>query len=234
MVGGDESMKAVVFDVKGTIAHFRKPDTTSTQLTYPFITPTAIKGMVGAILGIEDFVTRDKVGLQLLSPVRTVAQQMSMLGKDGGTTFNRPTTIELVINPAYRIYYVGEEFAEALNQSLQAGHAVYPPYLGSAYALTWPRWKSTYNQVELVRSSEPVETSTVVPSRIIKELILQEGYHYSRAGGFLHQYKGQRIFEKSIDFIYERNGRSVTFIPHQNMDENIELARIGEKIVCLY
>lgn len=227
-------MKAVVFDVKGTIAHFRKPDTTSTQLTYPFMTPTAIKGMVGAILGIEDFVTRDKVGLQLLSPVRTVAQQMSMLGKDGGSTFNRPTTIELVIDPAYRVFYVGDEFSEELDQFLQAGHAVYPPYLGSAYALTWPRIQSTYDQVEFFWSDKKVETSTVVPSRIIKELLLQEGHHYSRAGGFLHEYKGQRIFEKSIDFIYERNGRSVKFIPHQNIDENIKIARIGEEIVCLF
>lgn len=231
---GARSMKAVVFDVKGTIAHFRKPDTTSTQLTYPFITPTAIKGLIGAILGIEDFVTRDKVGLKLLSPVRTVAQQMSMLGKDGGTTFNRPTTIELVVNPAYRIYYVGEEFTEVLDQFLQKGHAVYPPYLGSAYCLTWPRWQATYERVEQVPLDKPVETGTVIPSRIIKELILQDGHSYSRAGGFLHHYKGQRTFEKSIDFIYERNGRSITFIPKENKDEEIELVRIGEEIVCLY
>lgn len=226
-------MKAVVFDVKGSIAHFRKPDTTSTQLTYPFITPTAIKGLVGAILGIEDFVTQDKVGLRLLRPVRTVAQQMSMLGKDGNT-FNRPTTIELVVNPAYRIYYAGGEFVETLDQFLRKGHAVYPLYLGCAYCLTWPRWQATYEQVDPVTLDKPVETGTVVPSRIIKELILKDGHSYSRAGGFLHHYKGQRVFEKSIDFIYERNGRNITFIPHDNMDDEIDLVRIGEEIVCLY
>ena len=64
-------MKAVIFDVTGTIAHFRRPDTTATQLTYPFITPTAAKGLVGAILGITDFVTQDQLGIRLLRPVRT-------------------------------------------------------------------------------------------------------------------------------------------------------------------
>ena len=28
-------MKAVVFDIKGTLGHFRRPDITATQLTYP-------------------------------------------------------------------------------------------------------------------------------------------------------------------------------------------------------
>ena len=74
----EKQMKTIIFDLQGEMAHFRRPDTTSTQLTYPFITPTAIKGLVGAILGIEDFVTNDKIGIQLLNPVRTIAQQMSM------------------------------------------------------------------------------------------------------------------------------------------------------------
>jgi CRISPR-associated protein Cas5h len=95
-------MKGLAFIIKGSIAHFRRPDTTATHLTYPFITPTAVKGLVGAILGISDFVTRDKIGIELLHPVRTVAQQMSMLGKDGGGVFNRPTTIELLVNPNYQ------------------------------------------------------------------------------------------------------------------------------------
>ena len=82
MVVEEDTMKVIIFDVKGKVAHFRRPDTTSTQLTYPFITPTAVKGLVGAILGIEDFITNDKIGIQVLNPVRAVAQQMSMLGKD--------------------------------------------------------------------------------------------------------------------------------------------------------
>ena len=63
-------MKGLAFDVLGTLGHFRRPDTTATQMTYPFITPTAAKGLVGAILGIEDFVTSDRVGIELLRPVR--------------------------------------------------------------------------------------------------------------------------------------------------------------------
>ena len=110
-------MKVVVFDVKGDIGHFRRPDTTATHLTYPFIPPTAVKGLVGAILGIEDFVTNDKIGIQILSEVNMVSQQMSMLKM--GNTFNRPTTVQLLINPAYRIYYSGDEYVDELENGTQ-------------------------------------------------------------------------------------------------------------------
>ncbi|WKB35390.1 CRISPR-associated protein Cas5 [Terrilactibacillus sp. S3-3] len=118
-------MNTVTFDLKGKLAHFRRPDTTATQLTYPFFTPTAAKGLVGAILGITDFMTDDKVGVQLLHPVKTTSQQLSMLGKDADLSFNRPTTIELLINPYYRIYYAGGEHVDELADKLTHRQSVF-------------------------------------------------------------------------------------------------------------
>jgi CRISPR-associated protein Cas5h len=161
---------------------------------------------------------------------------MSMLGKDAGTTFNRPTTIELLINPAYRIFYVGEEYGEKLAYYLRKEQAVYPTYLGSAYALTKP---VLYDINESVKSLDyfknSIETKTVVPTKIIKELQFQEGNHYSRAGGFLRFYKGNRSFEQSIDFIYEREGKKISFIPQlENKITDIQISLVGEEIVCLF
>ena len=110
-------MKVIVFDVKSSVGHFRRPDTTATQLTYPFMPPTAAKGLVGAILGISDFTTNDKVGIELRSKVRLVSQQLSLL-HNGGSTF-RPTTIQLLVEPAYRIYYCGDEYANQLETFLK-------------------------------------------------------------------------------------------------------------------
>jgi CRISPR-associated protein Cas5h len=236
MVVEEDTMKVIIFDVKGKVAHFRRPDTTSTQLTYPFITPTAVKGLVGAILGIEDFITNDKIGIQVLNPVRAVAQQMSMLGKDSGSTFNRPTTIELLVNPAYRIYYMGEEYGEQLASFLQKQHAVYPTYLGSAYALTKP---ILYDIRENVRNigniNQPIQTKTVIPTRIIRSLQFQQDRQYSRAGGFLRFYKGDRTFEQSIDFIYEQEGKSISFIlDTEALSSDIQLIDVGGEAVCLF
>jgi len=228
-------MKGVVFDVRGDLAFFRRPDTTNTQLTYPFMTPTAIKGLVGAILGIEDFVTGDRVGLSLLAPVRVIAQQLSMLGKDtSSSTFNRPTSMELVVSPAYRIYYAGTEYVERLADHLKQGKAVYPTYLGSAFALTKPVFVCEADEVAPVRAEDEIETATVVPTRFIESFVPEPGKNYSRAGGFLHRYLGNRTFERSVDYLYERSGRPIRFRPKRDIaEEDGLLCRFGEDIVCL-
>lgn len=226
-------MKAVIFDVKGSIAHFRRPDTTATHLTYPFITPTAVKGMIGAIIGITDFVTCDRVGIQLLHPVRTSAQQLSMLGKDAGNTFNRPTTIELLVNPAYRIYYAGEQYTDLLEDKLKQGQSVYPTYLGVAFALTFPRLVAIDEHVERA-DEEIVTTRTAVPTSLIEDLLLtKSSLTYSRAGGFMKDYLGNRTFEKSISYIYEKDGNPITFRQKSDAEGNLGVFSVGGEAVCL-
>lgn len=228
-------MKGVVFDVQGDLAFFRRPDTTNTQLTYPFMTPTAIKGLVGAILGIEDFVTDDRVGLSLLAPVRVVAQQLSMLGKDSGSsTFNRPTSIELVVSPAYRIYYAGHSHVEQLADYLKNEKSVYPTYLGSAFAITKPVFVDEVNEVAPIEAEDEIESVTVVPTRFIESFKPEPGKNYSRAGGFMHRYLGNRTFERSVDFLFERSGRPIRFRPRRDIaEEDGMLCRFGEDVVCL-
>ncbi|MFD2671139.1 CRISPR-associated protein Cas5 [Marinicrinis sediminis] len=227
-------MKIISFDVRGKLAHFRRPDTTATHLSYPFITPTAVKGMVGAILGIEDFTTTDKIGIQLLNPVVTIAQQMSMLGKDGGSSFNRPTTMELLVNPAYRIYYSGDHYTDELETHLTSGTAVYPTFLGSAYALTKPvLHRIDTEAVEVRQSEQAIEISSIVPTCIVKDIVWQHHHHYSRAGGFMWVYKGERKFEKSLDFLYERSGKRVAVQLKEEWKEDVVIVRMGDEHVCL-
>lgn len=226
-------MNTVTFDLKGKLAHFRRPDTTATQLTYPFITPTAAKGLVGAILGITDFMTDDKVGVQLLHPVKTTSQQLSMLGKDAGSSFNRPTTIELLINPYYRIYYAGGEHVDELAEKLTHRQSVYPTYLGVAYALTFPKFVDYETNIDLIDTEREITTQSVIPTNVISDLIMDEDRYYSRAGGFMKHYLGDRTFEESVSFLYERNGQSIRFIKKTERQKGEQIARIGGKTVCL-
>ena len=223
-------MKVVVFDVKGQVGHFRRPDTTATHLTYPFIPPTAAKGLVGAILGIEDFVTKDMVGIQLLSEVNMVSQQMSMLKM--GNTFNRPTTVQLLINPAYRIYYAGEEYTDELEKRLKNKQSVYHTYLGSAYGLTTPIYRETMNLENWNSDHEFQTAKTVMHVSAIDEIKVEEGLYYQRASGFMLEYYGERTFGKSIDFIYEQKGKGIVCKPQTNK-ENYTMLDLDGEIVCL-
>ena len=47
------SKTAIIFDVYGEYGHFRKFNTTTSPLTYSIPTPSAIFGLLGAVLGIE-------------------------------------------------------------------------------------------------------------------------------------------------------------------------------------
>ena len=124
-------MRILVFDLKGKIAHFRRPDTTTTHASYPFITRTVLHGLLASVLGEERLVGENLIGIQILSRIKTVTQELSFLGKGwvgGGKNFNRPTSIELVVNPHYRIYYTGEHL-ERLSTMIQNRQSTYHTYL---------------------------------------------------------------------------------------------------------
>lgn len=77
-------MKVVAFDLWGDYGHFRRFFTTSSPLTYSFPPPTAVRGIVGAILGLDKAaylkVTADLViGVRLLRPVKRVRWGINLI-----------------------------------------------------------------------------------------------------------------------------------------------------------
>ncbi len=236
-------MSLIIFDLRGELAHFRRPDTMGTQATYPFITRTALRGLAASILGLEMLPPEVRCGIRLLSPVRTVVQEISMHGKtwvSGGDekSFNRPTAIELVVRPHYRIYYTGPR-ADELDQRLQMGQSHYHTYLGSAYCLTFPKWVMTLSSVELLELSdtELITCNSVVPTAAIKHLTPPEpGIEYARVGGVLLEYLGERRFRGTLSLLYEVNGGPLRFIPAScSANDFWAFCEINnEGIVCLW
>src|SRR5271166_3822244 len=104
--------RVVVFELRGSLAHYRRPDTLGTHASYPFLPRTTLRGLVAAVLGLEELPSQARCGLRLLGPVVTVTQQLSMHGKKWvgagpNESFHRPTSVELVIKPHYRVFYSG-------------------------------------------------------------------------------------------------------------------------------
>ena len=207
-------MRVLVFDLKGKIAHFRRPDTTTTHASYPFISRTVLHGLLASILGEERLLGENRIGIQLLSEVKTVTQELSFLGKGwvgGGSTFNRPTSIELVANPYYRIYYAGDHL-DKLSSMIEERRSTYHTYLGSAYCLTFPEFIDCYEGSLLETLSSSI-METVVPSHAIKKLSLKLGVQYGRVGGMQYEYLGERAFQGTINLIYEVSGKVLSFVP---------------------
>jgi CRISPR-associated protein Cas5h len=238
--------KILVFDLRGPIAHFRRPDTLATHATYPFLPRTALRGLLGSVLGLNELAPGSLAGLRLMAPVRTVAQELTLHGKTWeaksgrAESFHRPTSIELVVGPHYRVFYRGP-YADELEMRLRAGQSHYHTYLGSAFCLTVPEWVGAFDadQPSTIRASSPITCATVVPAKAVARLIAAEGSQYARVGGLLREHLGpfsDRRFRGTLAVLYEVNGRTMTFEPVEGAPDIFwQFYEVpGEGTVCLW
>jgi len=236
----------IMFELRGPMAHFRRPDTLGTHASYPFIPRTTLRGLIAAVLGLESQLDHDplppeaRCGLRLLRSVRTVTQQLSMHGKKWigagpNETFHRPTTVELIVEPHYRVYYKGP-MAEELAERLQNNQSGFHTYLGSAFCLTFPEWGSVKPGEPIPAGSERVACSTVVPSAAVARLEPETNRQYARVGGLLREHIGGRRFRGTLSVLYESSGYPIHFQP-VIVDATAfwEFLHVyGEGVVCLW
>ena len=233
-------MTVAVFDVRGPLAHFRRPDTLATHATYPFPPRTALRGLVAAILGLGELPAESRAGLRLLKPVRTSAQELSLHGKtwEAGSgapaSFHRPTSVELIVDPAYRVYYSGP-LVDELSEAVRGGRSHYHTYLGSAFCLTFPEWRGLIEPADA--AAGPVSCASVVPAPAVGKLLPAAGSQYARVGGVAWETVGpfrDRRFSGSVAVMYEVAGGPIAFEPTPP-DPRWRFAELpGEGTVCLW
>lgn len=244
--------RVLIFDLKAKMAHFRLPDTTVTHASYPFIPRTALHGLLASILGLERLdeklpehgeneTIENYVGLRLMSKVQSSFQKVSMMGKGwAGTasreTFNKPVSIEILVNPHYRIYYTGSHLVR-LEAMIRTGRSTYHTYMGSCYCLVFPKYVDTQDAVELGWPlPENLRVSTVIPSFAVAKILPQPGQEYARAGGVHYHYLGKRQFQGTLNLVYEVKGEPINIKPHDGpFSIPIKFMKMtGGEIICLW
>jgi CRISPR-associated protein Cas5h len=212
--------RVVAFTLRGPLAHFRRPDTLGTHASYPFIPRTALRGLIGAVLGLDGselLPAEGRTAVKLCGPVRTVAQELSLHGKKwvgAGTndSFHRPTSVELVVDPYYRAYYAGPRMDE-LADRLAARQSVYHTYLGSAFCLTVPDEVTVRPVESVVSGAGSLRCATVVPAPAVERLELEAGQSAARVGGVSLDHLGGRRFRGTVAVLYDPGGGPLTFRP---------------------
>jgi CRISPR-associated protein Cas5h len=181
--------------------------------------------------------------LRLLGPVRTVAQQLSLHGKtwEAGSgrpeSFHRPTSVEVVVKPHYRVYTSGPH-ADSLAGMLRASRSRFHTYLGSAFCLTFPRWVGAHDSAA-ANPAGRLECASVVPAPAVERLALKEGQSCARVGGVLLEHLGpfaDRRFRGSTAVLYEAGGGPLVFEPAPRREDAFwEFHDLpGEGVVCLW
>lgn len=143
-------MKVLVFDIWGKYAHFKKIYATTSALSYAIPTKTAIYGYIGAILGLEKNENRylqsfeNKsclIGISVRKPLvmkRLGINLKAELGRKKEKDPPKPTMMEFVQEPHYRIYFThsDETFFSQLEDALKQHRSIYTPTLGLANLLS--------------------------------------------------------------------------------------------------
>lgn len=141
----------LVFDINADLAMFRKPYTTTSQVSFAFPPPTAIAGIIGALAGIDHGSGREasaanywnemqgmRVGVRCMQPIRWFTTTINLLrfkSPNGDMNEHIQSKHQMVKHPAYRIYVDGGKGYDLLKKRLERNEFVYTPYLGVAYAL---------------------------------------------------------------------------------------------------
>lgn len=244
--------RILIFDLKAKMAHFRLPDTTVTHASYPFIPRTTLHGLLASILGLESLESpageartepENLVGIRLMAPVKSSFQKVSMLGKgwagSSRESFNKPVSIEVIVDPYYRIYYTGEHL-QALEEMIKSNRSKYHTYMGSCFCPVVPKYVGTRDSRVLHKVSSAMITRTVVPSLVIERLTPQPDSEYARAGGLHYRYLGDRQFQGTLNMVYEVNGNPMAIElrtgfgeePDEPLVKFLELD--GGEVVCLW
>ncbi|NLT95129.1 MAG: type I-B CRISPR-associated protein Cas5 [Clostridia bacterium] len=194
-------MNVIVFDIWGDYGHFKKFHTTASPLTFSFPPPTAVIGIVAAVLGMDKekywdsfTIENTKVAIRIINPVKKIRCGINVIDtKSAGPMFNRikqrsQLKYELLKDAHYRIYFHHNDLGlmEELKKMLQAHKTVYTLSLGGAQMLADFSFVKEC-EAEEISGGEYIQVHSVVP--------LQETENMD---SYLFKFEENRLYSKEI------------------------------------
>ncbi|MBP6126273.1 MAG: type I-B CRISPR-associated protein Cas5 [Leptotrichiaceae bacterium] len=216
--------KIIIFDIWGDYAHFKKPYTTTSPLTYSIPSRTALTGIIGAIMGIrkdknnEDLnYSKCNLSIRIMNPIKKTiinqnlintktAEKMSRMKSKGGRTQIR---IENLKDVKYRIYV--EIFSEKEHNDLLSrlkNHSpVFTPSLGISENLAN---FSFIEEVEYKKEMGDIKLHSVLNIEKIQpqNVIFEEGKEYFVDTYSLEMQEDREVL-KYGEILIERKGQEI-------------------------
>ena len=225
-------MKVLAFDIWGEYAHYKKIYATTSAVSYCLPPKTSLYGYVSAILGFEKnnnqylnyFQNKEcLIGIQILSPI--VMQRINInlrpsfgmlsLKKDGTLENRKPTIMEFVYLPKYRIYFFHSQsdIYDQLSKRLQAKEAVYTPTMGLASLISNFEFVSEFEASLQKLSDKAISIQTVIPKKYFErfdvEALNAKHTEIVEQSMFAIEMDVQRNVTERDDILLERKARSI-------------------------
>ena len=218
-------MKVIALKIFGDFAHFRKFYTTSSPLTFLFPPPTAVRGILGAILGFgkEEYIekTRDFwIGVKINRPVKKIRLGLNLIFTKGSSGKFDPTLIpsrkgdvnktlrtqikaELVKEPSYTLYVYSYTYFKELYTHLSEKKTHYTPCLGISELIADFELEGVYEAKEINSSSL---VNSVIPVGKLEEIEVEKTQRLGKERIPIYMNQERKVL-KYEDVIYSLEGK---------------------------
>jgi CRISPR-associated protein Cas5h len=216
----------VVFDIFADYAHFKRPYTTTSPVTWPVPSKPTLYGMMAAIAGLDKesyldhFYNRDVlVGIRIKNPIHKCYIAENLINtKEGMAKIKNRTQIkiEFLKHVAYRIYVYHplEEISRTLIQNLEAHKSHYTFSMGLSECIANFAWVGIYPSLSRSQqdSGDFQEIHSVIPVAALGDtdpvIRFDPGKEIFRVA-LTAEMNGEREIQQMIDIIYERSGSTI-------------------------
>ena len=226
---------ALVFDVTSEYAMFRKFYTTTSSISYPFPPPTAIGGLIAAIIGEEheadkkahfasywNILCGNRIAISIKSKIKWYTTSINFWNyKEPKKAIHNIIKHQFVKNPIYRIFVEGP-IEEKLKPYLENGQFIFTPYLGTAYSLAKINYIGSFISQKI--ENDKVSVRSLIPVDYKPKINLKETQGIFKDIVPL-QMDVERSLVKSIRVFYPANLENGIIIENP---EEVGVVRVGE------
>ena len=214
------SSEVLVFKITGEWAHFKRPYTTTSPLTFDLPSPPSVLGYIGAILGLDkgEYLTVLNESCRVSIALQQLPQKVNLGLNFLHTKYSfrgyhkTPHAIigtELIRDPAYLVFcrLDNEAWAEELVRRLQSRQPHYVPCLGLAWCLSDFEFLGRFHAIEMQPAGE-VEVAGWLPKALVKKPIIEAGKRYNMMTLPTRMLQTRQVTDFA-DMIYEFSGKTI-------------------------
>ncbi|HLP45297.1 MAG TPA: type I-B CRISPR-associated protein Cas5b [Candidatus Kapabacteria bacterium] len=228
-----DALDVIVFDLSADFGHFKVPYTTTSPLTLPVPSRTAIFGLLGAVAGLDknDYLAHFQgevcnIALGVKRPVKKIHIAQNLINtKNVGaanmfarmnsrkTAPHSPTRIEFLKDPGYRLYFHHRDrvLFDTVYSHLVNHRTEYTISLGISECLANFEYIGCYNAENIENNVDFVALNSILPleSLTSSNNLLLENDNYLIRVHLPLEMKPDRELVKTGEFLVEANGGKI-------------------------